>query len=280
MRTVLFTGATGGLGSLCVKALSQRGSWTVFAAGTNEAALAKLGRLPRVVPVAMDITREESVAAALKEVKARTDRLDALAHFAGVSGFTSLVEGEGVAAITKMLAVNVTGAARVNQAFFPLLRPGEGRILHCSSEAGWMTPQPFAGPYALSKHAMEAYNDSLRRELMFLKIRVIKLQPGSYATRLTGQLAGDFSRTLAATKYYGPVLTAMKPLMDMELKKRNDPGRLVKTVIRALEAPRPHLRYRVGTGKLLMLLELLPAGGVDALYRLIVRFRSAKKKGG
>ena len=54
MDYVFFTGATGGLGSECVKALSECG-YTVFAVGTNTDKLAELARLPNVIPVRADV---------------------------------------------------------------------------------------------------------------------------------------------------------------------------------------------------------------------------------
>lgn len=271
MKTVLFTGATGGLGTLCVKALAETQRWKVFATGTSEVALEKLGELPNVIPLPMDITSQASVDAALAAVLAHTDTLDAIVNFAGLTAFTSLVEGESVEMIERLLRVNITGAARVNRVFFALVQKGHGRILHCSSESGWMTPQPFAGPYVLSKYALEAYNDSLRRELMFLGIPVIKIQPGSYETHITQQVNEGFDRALAQTHYYKTILAKMKPLMVMELSQKNDPDKLVKTVLRAMEAKRPKLAYRVGTGKMLALLELLPEKGVDVMYQLMFK---------
>lgn len=277
MKYVLFTGATGGLGTLCVKELSQKGDWTVFAAGTNGAALEQLGKLPNVIPVTVDITVQESIDAAHIMVQSFTDTLDAIVNFAGLTYFTSLIEGNSVDAIEKLLRVNVMGTARVNRTFFEMIYKGCGRIINCSSESGWMTPQPFAGPYVLSKYAVEAYNDCLRRELMFLGIPVIKIQPGSYETQLTQQVSTYFDKTVNETKYYKEILTKMKPLMTMELNHKNDPRHLVKTVIKAMESKHPKLQYRVGTGKRLLMLELLPEKWIDKVYRLILKSRNNRK---
>jgi NADP-dependent 3-hydroxy acid dehydrogenase YdfG len=270
MKYAVFTGATGGLGTLCVRELSKTGNWSVFACGTNEVALERLGKMKNIIPVRLDVTRQESVTSAVEMIKNYTDKLDAIVNFAGLTAFTSLVEGDSVESIEKLLSVNVTGTARVNRSFFDMIYQGHGRIINCSSESGWMTPQPFAGPYVLSKYAVEAYNDSLRRELMFLDIPVIKIQPGAYDTHLTQQLYDYFDKTISNTRYYKELLTKMKPLMMMELSQKNDPRGLVKTVIRAMEEKHPKLNYRIGTGKLLMLLELIPEKGVDIIYKLIV----------
>jgi NAD(P)-dependent dehydrogenase (short-subunit alcohol dehydrogenase family) len=268
MKFALFTGATGGLGSACVEALAKRGGWTVFAAGMSAAALARLGELPDILPLRMDVTSQASVDEALETVRGKTDRLDAIINFAGLTGLSSLVEGESVELIEKVLAVNLVGTARVNRAFFELVRSGGGRIINCSSESGWMTPTPFAGPYVLSKYALEAYNDSLRRELIFLGIPVVKIQPGSFDTNITKEIDRYYGQALAGTKYYKELLTKMKPMMAMELSQRNDLRRLVSVLVRALESRRPRLYYRVGTGRLLALLELLPESWVDRVYLL------------
>jgi NAD(P)-dependent dehydrogenase (short-subunit alcohol dehydrogenase family) len=275
MKQAFFTGATGGLGELCVRAMAESGDWTVFAAGTNAERLEALGKLGNVIPIRMDVTDQKSVDAALEFVRARTDRMDAVVNFAGLVSFSSLVEGDCVSGIERLLDVNVLGMARVNRAFFELVLAGRGRIVNCSSESGWMTPQPFSGPYALSKYAVEAYSDSLRRELMYLGIPVIKLQPGNYKTQLTQRILDGFNRTQAESRYYGPLLENMRPLMLNELTRDNDPRRLVKIFLKALNSRHPKIRYSVGTGKQLLLLELIPDKLLDRIYLLFYR-RKAK----
>jgi NADP-dependent 3-hydroxy acid dehydrogenase YdfG len=269
MKTVFFTGATGGLGSLCVKALSETGRWTVFAAGTNDTKLAELGKLPNVIPVKTDVTCQESVLSAYEFVSQYTDKLDAIVNFAGLTTFTSLVEGNCIELTEQLLAVNVTGTTRVNRIFFDLVYAGHGRIINCSSEAGWMKAQPFAGPYFLSKRALEIYNDSLRRELMYIGIPVIKIQPGSFDTSLPQTVFEKYDATLQSTKYYQKVLNRMKPLMVWELNQKKDPALLVKVVLKVLEAKHPRLNYKVGTGVLLSLLEILPDKLMDKMYQWI-----------
>jgi NAD(P)-dependent dehydrogenase (short-subunit alcohol dehydrogenase family) len=270
MKQAFFTGATGGLGEACVRALAARG-WRVFAGGTNPGKLAALAAIPNVVPVAVDVTDEARLRAAHQTVCQWTDRLDAVVNFAGLTAFGSLIEGDAVAQCEKLLAINVMGTVRVNAAFLDLVEAGRGRIVNCSSSAAWMTAQPFAGAYVLSKRAIEGYTDSLRRELLFVGIPVVKLQPGSFRTGLTGDIDAGFARVLSQTVRYRGVLTRMKPLMDQTLRRSGDPARLARVVVRALEAKRPRARYRVGSDPLLCLMELLPEAGVDAVYRLLGR---------
>lgn len=271
MKYILFTGATGDLGHCCIEEISKLGDWTVFAGGTNPAKLEELGKIKNVIPIELDVTSEESIEAAYRTVRSYTYTLDAVVNFAGIHVFTSMVEGDCVHDIEKMLNVNVMGMVRVNKRFFEMVRIGHGRIINCSSESGWMTPQPFNGPYTMTKYAVEAYNDSLRRELMYLNIPVIKLQPGSFKTQLTNKIYKDFDKAIATTNYYKKILTTMKPMMTMELGLDHDPKKLAKKLIIALTAKLPHTKYKVCTGKLLVTLELLPDKLVDITYKALVR---------
>lgn len=275
MKYVLLTGATGGLGGAVVQSLSKRG-YTLFTAGTNQEKLKLLGSMPNVIPVDMDVTDLSSVEDACETVRTYTDKLYAVINLAGLTAFCSMVEGDCIPATEKLLDINVMGMIRVNRVFFELVRAGDGRIINCSSEAGWGKSQPFAAPYYLSKRAVEAYNDSLRRELMFLGVPVVKIQPGPFRTSLMGDILSGFEKTLAETAYYGDILVSMKPLMEAEVNHGGEPSRLADVVIRALEDNRPRLNYRIGTGKLTAMLWLLPDRAVDTLYRLFLKRRQTR----
>lgn len=277
VKDLLLTGATGGLGELAAKALAARG-WRVFALGTNRQKLDALGEVPGILPIRTDITKDEDVQAALQAVLQHTDALQAVVNFAGVSGFFSMVEGEPMPAFERMLQVNMLGMARINRAFIDLVERGKGRIINCSSSAGWTTVQPFNAAYAASKRAVEAYTDGLRRELMFVDIPVIKIQPGPFRTDMVDGLEEDFQMALDVTTRYRPMLTRLRPMMDVALKRAAPAEQLVPVVVQAVESPRPRRRYRKGTGLMLSLLELVPEFAVDSVYRLLFHVRG--KKGG
>lgn len=277
MKTVFFTGATGGLGELCVKALSQRG-WQVFAGGTNKEKLKELGQLPNVIPIHANVRDMDSLKAAKEEMLRYTDHLDAVVNFAGISVFSSLIEGEAIPLTEKLIDINVLGTVRVNALMIDLIEKGKGRIVNCSSTVGWAASQPFAGAYCASKRAIEAYNDSLRRELMFIGIPVIKIQPGAYQTKLLSGMDDEYLRTLKNTTRYEKVLTRLKFMMDKVLGRAGDPQELVDTVIRALEDKRPRIKYRKGTGFLMYLMSILPSALVDWGYRTVLKLPFGNNK--
>lgn len=269
MRYAIVTGATSGLGAEIAKTMIDRG-WYVFACGRNEKALAEFQNIRNAHPLMVDVTSQESIDKAYEEVCKETNHLDALINFSGVQQMGSLIEGN-IEIVEKMLEVNLMGMVRMNKTFFPLIKQCNGRIINCSSECGWMTPQPFNGPYTLSKYAVEAYNDSLRRELMFLDIPVIKIQPGSFKTAMHDSTTRSFDKLIKGTSLYRDVLEKMKGMMVFELKMANDPKYLVNAVMKALDDPYPKQKYRVKNSPLLGFVEILHPYIVDGMYKKILK---------
>lgn len=265
MRYALVTGASSGLGKGIAIRLSESG-WCVFACGRNEKALGEIKKTTYCHPLKMDVVDQESINEALEEVLKVTDHLDAIINFSGIQKMSSLIEGD-INIIKQSLDVNLLGMARVNKTFFPLIKKCNGRIINCSSECGWMTPQPFNGSYTLSKYAVEAYNDSLRRELMFLDIPVIKIQPGSFKTAMHGKTLDSFDKLINSTKMYREVLEKMKGMMLIELKMANEPEALIEAVMKAVNDPHPRQKYRVKNSPLLEVIEVMHPMTVDRLYK-------------
>lgn len=275
MRYALVTGATSGLGKEIAIRLSESG-WCVFACGRNEKALGEIKKTTYCHPLKMDVVDQESINEALEEVLKVTDHLDAIINFSGIQKMSSLIEGD-INIIKQSLDVNLLGMARVNKTFFPLIKKCNGRIINCSSECGWMTPQPFNGSYTLSKYAVEAYNDSLRRELMFLNIPVIKIQPGSFKTAMHGKTLDSFDRLINSTKMYREVLEKMKGMMLIELKMANEPEALIEAVMKAVNDPHPRQKYRVKNSPLLEVIEVMHPMTVDRLYKKFLQSDKVSK---
>lgn len=275
MRYALVTGATSGLGKEIAIRLSESG-WCVFACGRNEKALGEIKKTTYCHPLKMDVVDQESINEALEEVSKVTDHLDAIINFSGIQKMSSLIEGD-INIIKQSLDVNLLGMARVNKTFFPLIKKCNGRIINCSSECGWMTPQPFNGSYTLSKYAVEAYNDSLRRELMFLDIPVIKIQPGSFKTAMHGKTLDSFDRLINSTNMYREVLEKMKGMMLIELKMANEPQALIEAVMKAVNDPHPRQKYRVKNSPLLEVIEVMHPMTVDRLYKKFLQSDKVSK---
>jgi NAD(P)-dependent dehydrogenase (short-subunit alcohol dehydrogenase family) len=267
-RTVVITGAAGGLGSAAVRRLSAAG-WKVFAADLDGEALQSLGS-PSVRPVVVDVTSSESVAGLAASVAAEVDRLDAVVTFAGVVGVGPLVEIADDD-FRRVLDVNVVGTFLTVRHLFPLLHAAHGRIVLLSSETGWQTAMPFNGPYAVSKHGVEAFGDSLRRELALLDVSVVKIQPGAFRTGMVASLMDRFERLAAASEHYRRVLLAARKRIPQEERRAGDPDDLAALVERVLTTSRPKTSYRINTNPRSAALDRLPTALLDRLLTAALR---------
>ena len=99
---------------------------------------------------------------------------------------------------------------------------------------------PFTGPYSMSKSALEAYADSLRRELQSLGIRVSVIQPGAFRTTLLARARESeaLNRGTAASPFSAP-LDRARDMLDRESESGMAPDRVARRVIHALECARP-----------------------------------------
>src|SRR5262249_29954823 len=124
--------------------------------------------------------------------------------------------------------------------FLPLLRRAKGRIVNISSVGGRIA-YPFMGPYAASKHALEALSDSLRRELLIYGVDVIVIEPGAIDTPIWDKAA--HIRTAFQGSDWGAVLRGIDLLAT---RRRALPvSAVTRRVVEALEHRRPRTRYVV-----------------------------------
>lgn len=269
VRTALVTGATGGLAGALLERLVAHG-WRVFAADVNEDGLKLLEGRSEVVPFTMDVTDSASVRAGLDRVTAQTHRLHAIVNFAGVLGVGSLIEMAD-ARLQRVIDVNVMGTFRVNKAFFALLRNGEGRIVNISSETGWQSAAPFNGPYAMSKHAIEAYSDALRRELALLGIVVVKVQPGPFKTAMAEGIERAFEIARDESTYFSDALDGLIQLVGKHAGTMHPPDLLAEVIEEALTTKHPKAVYSVRPNLARALLDKLPRAASDRVWLSIMR---------
>ena len=163
------------------------------------------------------------------------------------------------------------GAFRVNKAFFPMIEAARGRIVNVSSELGWMSAPPFSGPYAMSKHALEAYSTSLRREVALFDVKVITIQPGPFRTGMVEDIEPEFTMAEEETPRFAHVLRRLKGLAAKQINTAHDPDILAQVVHQALTVKRPKAVYSVKPDRLRSALERLPRATADRVYLTFLR---------
>ncbi len=186
--------------------------------------------------VQLDVTNEDDVRG-LAEIES----LDALVNNAGIAVAAPL-EFLPPAELRTQLEVNVVGQVAVTQAVLPALRRARGRIVFIGSVSG-RSALPFMGPYAASKHALEAVADSLRVELAPWGIGVTIVEPGTIRTPMWargGQRAGELAEQAGerAAELYGERAAAFRRIAA-ERGASGAPAEAVAAVVeRALTAKR------------------------------------------
>ncbi len=186
---IVVTGVSSGIGWAMAHRFVRAG-YRVFGSVRTEADGQRLssGLGSGLVPLIMDVTDVESIGSAVHQVEKHLEGggLDLLINNAGivVPGPTALLSIDDY---RKQFEVNLFGVIATTQAFLPLLGAGRsgptppGRIFNISSASGQLAA-PFMGPYCASKHALEAFSHSLRRELLIYGIDVIIIGPGMIKT--------------------------------------------------------------------------------------------------
>ena len=175
--TVFITGANRGLGLAFARAALARGARKVYAAARDPSSVT----LPGVVPVKLDVTRPEDIAAA---ARAGGD-VTLLINNAGIAATGGFLAGDAVASAQRHLDTNFFGPLRVTQAFAPILAAnGGGAILNVLSISSWING-PLLGIYGMSKSAAWAMTNGTRIELTEQKTQVLALHVGFIDTDLT-----------------------------------------------------------------------------------------------
>jgi NAD(P)-dependent dehydrogenase (short-subunit alcohol dehydrogenase family) len=251
----VITGASTGIGRSAVKALVGSG-WRVFAGVRNVADAESLSQEfgEAVEPLLFDVTDAAAVYRAADEtrVKLGGHTLKGLVNNAGFAIGGPLAH-QPINEIRRVFEVNTLGAVTVSQAFIPLLGAdpslsgGPGRIVNISSVAGRIAA-PFLGDYAMSKHALEAFSDSLRRELMIYGIDVVVIGPGAIATPIWDKAEATDESAYADTDY-GPTLKRFKTTFVKRGRQGLPVERLGETIHLALTVAKPRARYTVLRGK-------------------------------
>jgi NAD(P)-dependent dehydrogenase (short-subunit alcohol dehydrogenase family) len=262
---VFVTGATGGVGFAVARRLHADG-WIVHAAHRRPSDAGTL-REAGCTPVPLELTDEESVAAAAETVG---PRLDALVNSAAIMGQgpVELAPGE---AWRRQFEINVIGQAAVIRAFLPALRTTGGRIVNIGAVSARVTP-PFFGPIAASKAALSALTQALRMEVRHQGVRVSLIEPGAmdtpiFATADKASAELGWAGPPDVQAHYARALEAVRATAARQTPGPVEPA--VRAVVHALTARRPAPLYTTGRdGRALALLRFLPDGVRE---RLVLR---------
>jgi NAD(P)-dependent dehydrogenase (short-subunit alcohol dehydrogenase family) len=283
MQSVVVTGVSTGIGWGIMKVLIQHG-FRIFGSvrKTQDAERLTMEFGESFVPLIFDITDEADVQAAAQQVRDQLngETLFGLVNNAGIAVPAPLMH-QPIGDFRHQIEVNLIGQLIVTQAFLPLLgsdpslRGDPGRIINISSVGG-KVGAPFLGAYAASKHGLEGFSESLRRELMIYGIDVIIIGPGSVATPIWDK-AEEVDVSMYDNTEYAEAGRRVQKYMIEDGRKGYPPEKVGEVVLHALTTPKPRVRYAVIPGSSLrrIIQMLLPKRVVD---RIIARNLGFKQK--
>lgn len=267
-RTVLLTGAVGGMGAATARQLAAEG---FCVCGLD---LRAPENPPEMVFLPTDLTDPAAVERAFLRLQEDGVELDAIVHMAGIYELNSLVEMDE-ADWARVLDVNLTAVWRINRVFLPLLRPG-ARIVITTSELAPLHPLPFTGIYAVSKAALDRYAEALRMELQLLRISVTVLRPGAVDTGLLDVSTRKLTAFCENTTHYACNARRFREIVDRVEARKIPPERVAKLASKALTAKHPRPVYSINRNPLLLLMNALPTRWQGAILRSILRPKPEK----
>jgi NAD(P)-dependent dehydrogenase (short-subunit alcohol dehydrogenase family) len=254
MQSIVVTGVSTGIGWGIVKVLIQNG-YRVFGSVRKEQDAERLSKEfgENFVPLIFDVTDEGKVRSAAEDVRKQLngETLFGLVNNAGIAVPAPLIH-QSTDDFRNQLEVNLVSVLIVTKAFVPLLgsdrsmRGEPGRIINISSRGG-KVGAPFLGAYAASKHGLEGFSESLRRELMLYGIDVIIVGPGSIATPIWDKAENEDLSAYADTDYVESASRVQKYMIE-DGRKGYPPEKVGEVTLHALTTTKPRVRYAVVPG--------------------------------
>jgi NAD(P)-dependent dehydrogenase (short-subunit alcohol dehydrogenase family) len=238
-RSVLVTGCSTGIGLATARLLAERGV-PVYATVRSSAAAERLALIDGVVPVVCDVTDDTQVARLRETIDARGSGLWGIVHNAGIAQVGHLTT-TSLHDLKAVFEVNVYGVHRVTNALVDLIVESRGRIVTMSSISGTLSPA-LLGAYSMSKHALEAYTDSLAAQLAQLGVHVCSVAPGNFESAIVRNAVERFAQPSDANE---AVAALYAPDADTSRSQFPPPDAVAAACAAALFDDAPLSRYLV-----------------------------------
>lgn len=237
----LITGASSGMGKDFALRLISEG-YLVYGAARRVDLMHPI-QFAGGVALALDVTNDASMEAAVDQIVREHGRIDVLINCAGY-GQMGALEDVTMEDARRQMDVNLFGVARLTQLVLPHMRSQRaGRIINISSVGGKFAT-PLAGWYHASKFALEGYSDALRMEVEPFGIEVVVVEPGGTDSEWIPIAIEQLHRVSARGAYRDLV----EGIVQSSAWKRKMPSPVIVTdlVVKALKAKRPQTRYVAG----------------------------------
>lgn len=240
-RAVLVTGASSGIGRKTTELLAKNGFF-VFAGARKDQDLDDLNMIPNVEAIRLDVTDESDVKEAVKTIEESGRGLYGLINNAGIVLAGSLIEMTS-SNLELLFDVNVFGVVRVTKAFAHLIMKSKGRISATGSISGSACWE-LGGGYSMTKHALEAFTDTMALEMASFNVHVSLIEAGNFNSNLLKNMRQHFIDT-GHTFDDSLFNHGMKFLLEPDARTNQEPDLVADAFLLALTDERPRRRYVV-----------------------------------
>ncbi|AUX31152.1 MULTISPECIES: SDR family NAD(P)-dependent oxidoreductase [Sorangium] len=277
-RVALVTGASTGIGRSVAEALARNG-YVAFAGmrdpeGKNRAARDEVAALAAagtpIEAVALDVTDDASVAAAVATVVEKTGQIDVVLNNAG-NGLIGLTECSSVDQLRRLFETHVFGAQRVCRAVLPHMRRRKTGVLAFTSSVGGRILMSKTAHYCAAKAAMEMMAEGYKIDLESFGIDVVILEPGLVHTKLFHNTWPNDDEARSAE--YGALDGVTRATLEMvKTLKGPDPAELADVLLKLLEMPHGQRPLRTTFGMDAALIGPVNAAADEARRALLAMY--------
>ena len=269
---VVVTGTSSGIGRATAEQLATEG-FHVLAGVRRQEDADKIKR-KNIEPVIVDVTNINTLKALAERVEQDPlgRPLRAVVNNAGIA-VNAPLEMVPLDEFRRQIEVSVIGQVAVIQALTPALLNSGGRVVNIGSLGGKVS-MPGFGIYSAAKYAMEAINDSLRREMSSFGLKVIMITPGGVSTGLSEQgitTAERLAKLMTPDQHrrHDRLFDAVKAQAETWATDGIRPEKVAAVVSRAIHVSKPRTRYTVGRDSALLtrLVRILPDKLLDRMLR-------------
>lgn len=244
MKKIIFiSGVSSGIGSATALFYLELG-WKVIGTYRQEKDVYEFNnKYPdQFVGYQIDLLQVTEIDHILDFLKAqRIDHIDALVNNAGVA-LAGPIEYQNFLEISQMIHINVLALIKLTQVLIPFLKKSnDGRIVNISSVSGH-NGTPFLAGYCATKHAVEGFSESLRREMSLYGIRVVIVAPGSIQTPIWQKGFELLSKNYEKTEFKNSFAKFIA-FANSEKTNALSTSAVVHDIHQAITSPNPHIRY-------------------------------------
>ncbi len=247
LKAVLITGANSGIGRKTLELLIDKG-YFVYAGARKDKDIEELNKLPNTLAIKLDVTNDEQVKQAIETITKEGRGLYGLVNNAGIVVFGPIIT-TSMEMMKDLFEVNVYGPHRMTLACFPLLRKSKGRIVNISSISGILTGK-ILGLYSMSKHALEAYSDTLIQNAADFDMNVSVIEPGNFKSDIGSNLIEKMRKEEESYRINMTAVQRKQQFKEVEEGFSTDHGfpepfKVAEAIFDALFSEKPKLRYLV-----------------------------------